>query len=346
MLDKKYNAEEKEKKWLDYWKDNKVYEFKRNGKEVYSIDTPPPTVNGKIHIGHIFSYTQTEMLARYKRLRGYNIFYPFGFDDNGLPSERLVEKEQGKRAHEIGREKFSKLCYETTNKYEADFQELFSKMGVSTDWDIHYKTVAPSTIKISQASFLDLVEKGHCYHKESPALWCNECLTSIAQAELETKTIKTTFNYINFETVEDGEKFTIATTRPELLPAIVCVFVNPKDEKHKNLIGKTAKIPVIDAVVPIMADEKVAIDKGTGVVMCCTFGDQTDIEWWKKYNLPLKYIFTDNGRIIDSVPKYGGLKIKEARKQIIEDLQEGGYVVKIEELEHEVQTHERCRKRS
>lgn len=344
MLDKKYNAEEKEKKWLDYWKENKIYEFKRNGKEVYSIDTPPPTVNGKIHIGHIFSYTQTEMLARYKRLRGYNIFYPFGFDDNGLPSERLVEKEQGKRAHEIGREEFSKLCYETTDKYEANFQELFSKMGVSTDWDIHYKTVSPSTIKISQASFLDLKEKGHCYHKESPALWCNECLTSIAQAELETKTIKTTFNYVNFKTVEDDEEFTIATTRPELLPAIVCVFVNPEDEKHKHLIGKTAHIPVIDVDVPIMADEKVAIDKGTGVVMCCTFGDQTDIEWWKKYNLPLKYIFSDNGRIIDSVPRYGGLKIKEARKQIVEDLQAGGYIVKIEELEHEVQTHERCGK--
>ena len=342
MLDKKYNALEKEEKWLNYWKDNKIYEFKRNGKEIYSIDTPPPTVNGKIHIGHIFSYTQTEMLARYKRLRGYNIFYPFGFDDNGLPSERLVEKEQGKRAHEIGREKFSELCYETTNKYEANFQELFSKMGVSTDWSIHYKTVAPSTIKISQKSFLDLIEKGHCYHKESPALWCNECLTSIAQAELETKTIKTTFNYINFKTIEDNEEFTIATTRPELLPAIVCVFVNPEDEKHKHLIGKTAHIPVIDVEVPIMADEKVAIDKGTGVVMCCTFGDQTDIEWWKKYKLPLKYIFTTDGKIVQTVPKYGGLKIKEARKKIIEDLQEGGYVVKIEELEHEVQTHERC----
>ena len=344
MLDKKYNAEEKEQKWLNYWRDNKIYKFKENGKEVYSIDTPPPTVNGKIHIGHIFSYTQTEMLARYKRLRGYNIFYPFGFDDNGLPSERLVEKEQGKRAHEIGREEFSKLCYETTDKYEANFQELFSKMGVSTDWDIHYKTVSPSTIKISQASFLDLKEKGHCYHKESPALWCNECLTSIAQAELETKTIKTTFNYINFRTVEDNEEFTIATTRPELLPAIVCVFVNPEDEKHKHLIGKTAHIPVINVEVPIMGDEKVAIDKGTGIVMCCTFGDQTDIEWWKKYKLPLKYIFTNNGRIIDSVPTYGGLKIKEARKQIIEDLQAGGYIVKIEELEHEVQTHERCGK--
>ena len=343
MLDKKYNAGEKEQKWLEYWNENKIYEFKRGNRKVYSIDTPPPTVNGKIHIGHIFSYSQTEMLARYKRLRGYNIFYPFGFDDNGLPSERLVEKEQGKKASEIGREEFSKLCYKTTDKYEKEFRDLFSKMGVSTDWDIHYKTVSPSTIKISQLSFLDLIEKGHCYHKESPALWCNECLTSIAQAELETKTLKTTFNYINYETT-DGETFTIATTRPELIPAIVCVFVNPEDEKHKHLIGKTAHIPVLDIEVPIMADEKVAIDKGTGVVMCCTFGDQTDIEWWKKYNLPLKHIFTNDGRIKEEVPNYGGMKIKEARKKIIEDLQEAGYVVKIEELDHEVQTHERCGK--
>ena len=344
MLDKKYNSLEKEAKWLNYWKENKIYEFKPDQREVYSIDTPPPTVNGKIHIGHIFSYSQAEMIARYKRIRGYNVFYPFGFDDNGLPSERLVEKEQGKKAHEIGRENFSKLCYETTDKYEEEFQELFSELGVSTDWSMHYKTVSPSTIKISQTSFLDLMDKGHCYHKESPALWCNECLTSIAQAELETKTIKTTFNYITFETLEDGEKFTIATTRPELMPAIVCVFLNPNDKKHNHLIGKTAHIPVINVNVPILADEKVAIDKGTGVVMCCTFGDQTDIEWWKKYNLPLKYIFTDDGKIIDSIPNYGGMKIKEARKRIIEDLQTGGFIVKIEELEHEVQTHERCGK--
>lgn len=344
MLDKKYNAKEKEEKWLNYWKENKIYEFKPDEREVFSIDTPPPTVNGKIHIGHIFSYSQTEMLARYKRLRGYNIFYPFGFDDNGLPSERLVEKEQGKKAHEIGREAFSKLCYETTDKYEAEFQNLFSKMGVSTDWNIHYKTVSPSTIKISQASFLDLIDKGHCYHKESPALWCNECLTSIAQAELETKTIKTTFNYVNFSVVETNEQFTIATTRPELLPAIVCVFVNPNDKKNNHLIGKTAHIPIININVPIMADEKVETSKGTGIVMCCTFGDQTDIEWWKKYNLPLKHIFTKDGKIIDTVPNYGNMKIKEARKQIIEDLQNGGYIVKIEELEHEVQVHERCSK--
>ncbi len=344
MLDKKYNAGEKEEKWLNYWKDEGIYKFERNNKPVFSIDTPPPTVNGKIHIGHIFSYSQAEMISRYKRLRGFNIFYPFGFDDNGLPSERLVEKEQGKKAHEIGREEFSKLCYETTDKYESEFQTLFSKLGVGTDWDIHYKTVSPSTIKISQASFLDLIDKGHCYHKESPALWCNECLTSIAQAELETKTIKTTFNYVTFKTVEDNEEFTIATTRPELMPAIVCVFVNPEDEVHKHLIGKTAHIPVIEVDVPIMGDEKVAIDKGTGVVMCCTFGDQTDIEWWKKYNLPLKYIFTSDGHIIDSVPKFGGMKIKEARQAIVEELNAGGFITKIEELEHEVQTHERCGK--
>ncbi len=344
MLDKKYNAKEKEEKWLNYWNENEIYKFIPDERKVFSIDTPPPTVNGKIHIGHIFSYSQTEMIARYKRLRGYNVFYPFGFDDNGLPSERLVEKEQGKKAHEIGREAFSKLCYKTTDKYEAEFQNLFSKLGIGTDWSIHYKTVSPSTIKISQNSFLDLVSKGHCYHKESPALWCNECLTSIAQAELETKTVETTFNYINFKTVEDDKQFTIATTRPELLPAIVCVFVNPNDKKHNHLIGKTAHIPVIDIDVPIMSDEKVDASKGTGIVMCCTFGDQTDIEWWKKYNLPLKYIFTDDGKIKDTIPNYGGLKIKEARKQIIEDLDKGGFIEKIENLTHEVQTHERCGK--
>jgi len=344
MLDKKYNALEKEKKWLNYWKDNNIYEFKIDNREIYSIDTPPPTVNGKIHMGHIFSYSQTEMIARYKRLRGYNVFYPFGFDDNGLPSERLVEREQGKKAHEIGREEFSKLCYETTDKYEEEFKKLFYRLGLSAQLEDTYKTVSPDTIKISQRSFIELVQNNHCYRKNSPALWCNECMTSIAQAELETKSIKTTFNYINFETKETKTKFTIATTRPELLPAIVAVFVNPNDEKNKHLIGQTACIPIINVEVPIMSDEKVAVDKGTGIVMCCTFGDQTDIEWWKKYNLPLKYIFTDDGRIIDSVENYGGMKIKDARKQIIDDLQNGGYVVKIEELEHEVQTHERCGK--
>ena len=343
MLDKKYDFKEKELKWMNYWKDNNIYEFKPDQRKIYSIDTPPPTVNGKIHIGHIFSYSQAEMIARYKRLRDYNVFYPFGFDDNGLPSERLVEREQEKRAHEIGREEFNKLCFDTTDKYENEFKKLFSRAGFSADIKNAYKTVSKSSQKISQLNFIELVEKGACYHKESPALWCNECITSIAQAELETKTIKTMFNYINYETT-DGELFTIATTRPELIPAIVSIFVNPKDEEHKHLIGKIAHIPVIDIEVPIMADDKVAIDKGTGIVMCCTFGDQTDIEWWKKYKLPLKNIFTSDGKIIDTISNYGGLTIKEARNKIIEDFKNAGYLVKQEELEHEVQTHERCGK--
>ena len=343
MLEKKYDALEKEAKWLNYWLDNKIYEFIPDEREVYSIDTPPPTVSGKIHVGHIFSYSQAEMIARYKRLQGYNVFYPFGFDDNGLASERLVEKEIGKKAHEVGREAFSQLCYDTTDKYEKEFKELFSKLGVSTDWNLCYKTVSPETIKISQKSFIDLVNNDHAYHKESPALWCNECLTSIAQAELETKTLKTTFNYINFKT-EDGKLLPIATTRPELIPAIVCLFVHPQDEKNNHLIGKNAIVPVLDITVPIMADPKVDMDKGSGIVMCCTFGDQTDIEWWKKYDLPLKDIFTPDGHIKEEINNYGGMTIKEARKQIINDFENAGFLIKVEELEHEVQTHERCGK--
>ena len=343
MLDKKYDFKEKEIKWMDYWNDNDIYKFSPDKRQIYSIDTPPPTVNGKIHIGHIFSYSQAEMIARYKRLRGYNVFYPFGFDDNGLPSERLVEKEQGKKAHEIGREEFNQLCFETTDKYENDFKKLFKRVGFSANIDDAYKTVSPSSQKISQLSFIELVSKGACYHKESPALWCNECITSIAQAELETKTKKTLFNYINYETT-DGEIFTIATTRPELIPAIVSIFVNPNDEKNRHLIGKIAHIPVIDVEVPILADDKVNMEKGTGIVMCCTFGDQTDIEWFKKYNLPLKNIFTKDGKIINDIPNYGGLTIKDARIRIIEDFKNAGYLVKQEELEHEVQIHERCGK--
>lgn len=347
MLDKKYKGLEKEAEIRKFWEDNQIYKFDENSdKEIYSIDTPPPTVNGKIHIGHIFSYSQTEMIARYKRLRGYNVFYPFGFDDNGLPSERLVEKREGKKAHEIGREEFSKLCYDITNEYEDGFKDLFTTMAISCDWDRKYKTVSKDTIKQSQKSFLDLIKKGKCYHGDAPALWCHECLTSIAQAELETKTVKTTFNYIWFDIVGEDEKLMIATTRPELLPAIVAVFVNPEDKKYAKYIGKNVRIPLIDIEVEILADEKVDMEKGTGAVMCCTFGDQTDIEWWRKYDLPLKNILSRNGKItaenVKEAKPYEGLYVTKARKQIIEDLEEIGALDHKEDLEHEVQVHERC----
>ncbi len=343
MLDKKYKAEEKEQNWLNYWEENKIYEFDKSKKDsVYSIDTPPPTVSGNIHIGHVFSYSQTEMLARYKRLRGYNIFYPFGFDDNGLPTERLVEKEIGERAEQLGREEFNKLCVEITDKYEKEFMELFKKIGFSVDWNLKYKTISDSTIKLSQKSFLDLVKKGKCYHKDSPAIWCNECRTSIAQAELETKTLKSFFNYINFKVKETGEEFTIATTRPELIPAISAVFVNPEDEKNKHLVGKTAVIPMFNTEVKILEDEAALKDKGTGIVMCCTFGDAQDILWWEKYNLKLNNIIEKNGVIKSEVPFIGGMHIDKAREEIVRLLEEDGALIKREELSHEVQVHERC----
>lgn len=343
MLDKKYNHLEKESQWNNYWNENKIYEFKLNDKTIYSIDTPPPTVSGNIHIGHMFSYIQTEMISRYKRISGYNVFYPFGFDDNGLPTERLVEKERNIKAKDVSREEFSKLCVETSEKYEENYRNLFKRIGVSADFNLLYQTASPTTTKISQLSFLDLYNKDKVCHKEEPALWCNDCITSIAQAELETKELQTTFNYINFETTE-GEEFTIATTRPELLCAIVTVFINPKDEKNKHLIGKTAKIPLINVEVPIMADEKADPEKGTGIVMCCTFGDTTDIEWWHKYNLPLKEALTQDGYLTSIAGKYEGLKPKEARTKIVEDLKELGKLIKQEELTHEVQVHERCHK--
>ena len=345
MLDKKYNINEKEEKWKKYWEENNIYKFDKNSnKQIFSIDTPPPTINGKIHIGHIFSYTQAEMIARYKRLRGYNIFYPFGFDDNGLPTERLIEKELGKKAHEIDRNEFNKLCLDTINKYEYDFTNLFKTMGFSANLNNSYKTISNSSMKISQLNFLELLEKKACYHKESPALWCSECMTTIAQAELETKKIETTFNYINFKTKENNEIFTIATTRPELIPAIGAIFINPSDNKNKHLIGKTALIPIINEEIPILADDKADESKGTGIVMCCTFGDQTDIYWWNKYNLPLKNIFTEDGYIKNGIDNYAGLTIKEARNKIINDLKEKGYLIKQENITHEVQTHERCGK--
>ena len=343
MLDKKYKPDEKEKKWKEYWEEKEIYKFDRNKKgHVYSIDTPPPTVSGNIHVGHIFSYSQTEMLARYKRLRGNNVFYPFGFDDNGLPTERLVEKEINKRADQIGREEFGDLCIKITDRYEKEFKDLFNMMGFSVDWNLKYKTVSKETMRISQKSFLDLVEKGKCYHKDSPAIWCNECRTSIAQAELETKPIESTFNYINFEVKETGEKFTIATTRPELLPAIVAVFVNPDDEKNKHLVGKTAHVPLFNIDVKILEDEAAEKDKGTGIVMCCTFGDAKDIAWWEKYNLELKDILYKNGVVKEEIPYIGGMHIDKAREEVVRLLKEDGSLIKVENISHEVQTHERC----
>lgn len=340
-FEKHYNGHEVEKDMQQFWKDRHIYKFKPDSsRQIYSIDTPPPTVSGSLHIGHIFSYTQAEMIARYRRMRGFNVFYPFGFDDNGLPSERLVEKENGVKARDLPRSEFCQKCVETTRKYEEEFKSLWQNMGFSCDWDLQYSTVSDEVQTLSQQAFLNLVKAGHAYLKESPVLWCTECQTSIAQAELDTKETDSSFNYIPF--VGDEGTIEIATTRPELLYGVVCVLVNPEDERYKKYVGKTVRVPLYDFEVPVLSDERAAIDKGTGAVMCATFGDTTDVEWVENFNLPYKKVILPDGKIADDVQFVGGLYIKKARKEIIRLLDERGLLLKTEPITHTVSVHERC----
>ncbi len=344
MLPKKYKAAESEAKWQEFWQEKGIYKFDEDSKApVYSIDTPPPTVNGKIHIGHIFSYSQAEVMARYKRMKGFNVFYPFGFDDNGLPTERLVEKTHGIKAHDTTREHFTELCLGETSELEKQFKKLFISAGFSCDWGHEYSTISPKAQKTSQKSFIELFKKKKVYFSKAPALWCPECQTAIAQAELETKEIPSLFNYLKFFIEGEGDNYVeIATTRPELLAACQCIFIHPDDEKNKHLLGKKIRVPLFDFTVPVLEDEKVELGKGSGVVMCCTFGDLTDLEWYKKHNLVFKEAILSDGTMSEICGKYAGMTILNARKAMIADLKEQGHMIRQEEINHNVATHERC----
>lgn len=340
MLEKKYNAKLAEEQIQKYWAENETFKFEKDDRKIFSIDNPPPTVSGKLHIGHIFSYTQTEMVARFRRMKGENVYYPFGFDDNGLPSERLVEKETGILAKNLPRSEFAKKCKETVAKYEKEFKDLWISLGFSVDWNLQYETINDTAQRVSQRSFLELLKAGKAYRKDMPVLWCTTCQTSIAQAELDTAEIDSTFNWLRFSV--EGKEMLIATTRPEMLGGCVAVLVNPDDDRYKDLVGKEATVPLYGFKVPIISDEKVGIDKGTGIVMCCTFGDSTDLEWYEKYNFPYKKVVTSDGKIDEKIEFIGGMSIKGARKTIIELLDEKGFLLKSEPISHIVNTHERC----
>ncbi len=340
-MEKRYNFLETEKMMQQFWADEKVYRFDGNAEgEVYSIDTPPPTVSGAMHIGHLFSYTQAEIVARFRRMQGENVFYPFGFDDNGLPTERLVEREEGIKAAEMPRHEFIARCQKTTARYEEEFKEFWQSLGFSVDWDNSYRTISPEVERISQSLFLELVEKGRAYCKDSPVLWCTECKTSIAQAELETADIASSFNYVNFFVNETPIE--VATTRPELLYGCVCLFVNAKDERYSHLVGHEASVPLYDYKIPILSDDRVDTEKGTGVVMCATFGDATDLEWYRDYKLPYRKVICLDGKIDDAVPFIGGRNIKAARSEILRILSEKELLVRSQDITHPVNTHERC----
>lgn len=325
----KYDALESEARWQQFWLDNEIYKFDREDHEkpVYSIDTPPPTVSGKLHIGHIFSFTQAEMIARYKRMKGYNVFYPMGYDDNGIPTEILVEKETKINIRDVERKDFVEKCLEVDEKYKKLFSELWIKQGFSIDRSRTYTTISPEVQQIAQAEFVKLYSKGQIVAKEFPALWCTKNQTTIAQAETEDKEFDEFFNDLRF-TMEDGSELLIATTRPELLPACLAVFVHPDDERYVQLIGKKVTTP-LGVEVPLLADDKVKMDKGTGAVMCCSYGDETDVFWVNKHNLTPKIVLDRYGKLRSTgIEELDGLKVKDARDKIIEILDEQGFVAK------------------
>ncbi len=342
-LGKRYDAKESEPKWQNHWADQGIFRYDPDSeKEVYSIDTPPPTVSGMIHMGHIFSYVQAEVMARYHRMTGKEVFYPFCFDDNGLPSERFTEKVKKVRAQDMPRAEFVKLCLEVAKDAESQFRDLWNSFGFSCDWSLMYTTIDPWVQRLSQRSFLDLVKKDRVYRKEAPTLWCPECQTAVAQAETEDKEFPSHFHDIEFRLADGSGSVPIATTRPELIPACVAVFVNPADERWEHLVGKKALVPLFDREVEILADEKVSADKGSGVVMCCTFGDTTDIEWWGEYNLDLRIILDNRGHMNEKAGFLEGMYWKKARKVIVQRLDEEGYRKGGKDITHDVNVHERC----
>ena len=341
-LSKHYDPKMTEPALCDIWQREGIYNFQpEDERPVYSIDTPPPTVSGNLHLGHTYSYSHPDFMARFWRMNGYNVFYPMGYDDNGLPTERLVEKRLGITAQQVGRAAFIEKCLEVSEEAEKDYQKLWQRLALSIDWRYTYRSVDEWSRKTSQWSFLDLYKKGLAYRREAPTIWCPECRTAIAQAELNDLERESEFVTLAF-TLDNGTTLPIATTRPELLPACVAVFVHPEDQRYAGLIGSIVHVPLLNFTVPLLADPKADPEKGTGAVMCCTFGDVTDVEWWYTHKLPLKIIIGRNGRMTEAAGDFTGLTVKQARKRIVTELEERGLVLKREPVAQSVRVHERC----
>ena len=357
-LPKRYNALETEKKQQNFWKEKAIYQWQNDlpKDQTFVIDTPPPTVSGLLHMGHIFSYTQADFIARYKRMRGFDVFYPMGFDDNGLPTERLVEKTIGKKAGvyeaEHGRGSFVKECQKIVDEAEVQFENLFNSVALSVDWKQKYQTISSQSQQLSQASFVDLHKKGLVERRFAPVLWDIVDRTALSQADLVDAEKPSVMHDVKF-TSENGEDIIIATTRPELLAACSALMVHPDDARYKHLHGKNAVTALFNVKVPIIADELVQMDKGTGAVMCCTFGDETDIKWWQKHGLELRVILRGDGKFIDA-PDYLSADAKEiynqvnidknakqARETIVAELQNQSLLLKSENITHTAKCAER-----
>ncbi|MBU0527487.1 valine--tRNA ligase [Candidatus Micrarchaeota archaeon] len=336
MLQKRFDRSIEEK-WQQYWQENKTYQFDEedNTKEIYSIDTPPPFTSGELHMGHVLSYSFFDFAARYKRMRGFNVYYPQGWDTQGFPTEVKVEKKYGRLPPAEFREK----CVEWTHDMIARMKKQMNEMGFSADWRYEYRTMDPDYHKKVQMSLIQMYGDKLVYRDKYPVYWCTRCGSAVAKAELDDEEKNGTLNHIKF-TGPGGEELIIATTRPEMLAACGAVLYNPEDERYKNLSGKKITTP-LGAEVPAFADKEVDKEFGSGLVMVCTFGDKMDVVWMHRYKLPLVQVIDAYGKMINA-GELDGLKIVDAKKKMLEIL--GDKVVKKEDLKQTVKVHDRCKR--
>ena len=345
--------------WDAVWEKQGTYRFDRTATRdnVYSIDTPPPTVSGSLHIGHVFSYTHTDTIARYQRMRGKNVFYPMGWDDNGLPTERRVQNYYGvtgdatlpydpewkpkhfgdapKERESISRRNFIELCHELTKQDEKAFEELWRRLGLSVDWQQTYATIDVNAQRISQRSFLRLVAKEQAYQLEAPTLWDIDFQTAVAQAELEDRELPGAYHRIAFHGADGNDVF-IETTRPELLAACVALVAHPEDERYQPLFGTTVRTPLFNVEVPVKAHPLAQPEKGSGIAMICTFGDTTDVTWWRELQLATRATIGRNGRLLMDPPegvaaqpyaRIAGKTVKQAQAEVVLMLTESGELI-------------------
>ncbi|WP_237249129.1 valine--tRNA ligase [Spelaeicoccus albus] len=316
-------------KWDAVWHQQHTYAFDRTAprEKIYSIDTPPPTASGSLHVGHIFSYTQTDVIARFQRMRGKEVFYPLGWDDNGLPTERRVQNYFGVRCDPtlaydesfeppekpaknsrdfvaVSRRNFIELCERLAVTDEKVFEDLFRKVGVSVDWSLTYRTIDDVSRAVSQRAFLANLASGDAYSADAPTMWDVSFRTAVAQAELEDRERPGAYHRVAFASPDGGKPVHIDTTRPELIPAVVALVAHPDDERYQPLFGTTVKSPIFGVEVPVVAHELAKADKGSGIAMICTFGDMTDVTWWRELNLPTRPVVGRDGRIIADVPAW------------------------------------------
>ena len=356
-----------EAKWVPAWEQSGVYRFDEAAtrEQIYSIDTPPPTASGSLHVGHVFSYTHTDVVARFQRMLGKEVFYPMGWDDNGLPTERRVQNYYGVRCDPslpyqpnftppqtggdnksskasdqlpISRQNFIELCEKLTEEDEKAFENLWRNLGLSVDWSQTYRTISKEAQRVSQQAFLNNLRRGEAYVSLAPTLWDVTFRTAVAQAELEDREMPGAYHKVGFDG-PDGKIF-IETTRPELIPACVALVAHPDDDRYKKYFGKTAKTPLFGVEVPIVSHRLAQIEKGTGIAMICTFGDVTDVVWWRELKLETRPILGFDGRILQEGPaavlagpgkalyeELIGKTVFSAKERIVEALKESGDLV-------------------